>query len=479
LLSAGRISTLEQWLNYAVDRRLDHEVVDYVESEVAFRNALYKKAEVLGAHAATRMGRTHPLTSRAYARAGHSAYLSGNRDEASFLLNEALETAVTPQDVKAARWGQFLCAVEGERAEARELLQEFARADGSPSRDQIRIKTGELFLTVRGLAKVTPDLLSAIHLADTSNDCLSESSLLNALMWFAVYLGRYDDALEIGKKQQRLIESYRLHFAVPHLHLRQAMAYRGQRRFRECRAALRKAEASAGPSDAGLRSAVVLAVASTELQQGRPLIALELLQREPDEDLSPSWRGEYYATRALALAVTGHADDALRAAGGAEAITLAVEARGLSAFAHAVVECERREGREDEAISVAFSRALDDHNADGLITAYRAYPELLGRIWTLLAKPSRLLEIVERAHDQALGRTAKLPVAQRRGGVAALSPREEEILELIRDGLTNAEIAQALFLSVSTVKVHVRHIFEKLDVRTRTEAASKLAEYRE
>src|SRR3954454_31567 len=217
---------------------MDHEVVDYVESEVAFRNALYNNAEVFGSHAATRMGRSHPLTSRAYARAGHSAYLSGNRDEASFLLNEALETALTPQDTKAALWGQFLCAVEGERAEARELLQEFARAVDGPSGDQIRIKTGELFLTVRGLGKVTPDLLSAIHLADNSNDCLGESSLLNALMWFAVYLGRYDDALEIGKKQQRLIESYRLHFAVPHLHLRQATAYRGQRRFRECRAAL-------------------------------------------------------------------------------------------------------------------------------------------------------------------------------------------------------------------------------------------------
>jgi DNA-binding CsgD family transcriptional regulator len=478
LLAEGRISTLEQWLNYAVDRRIDHEVVDYVESEVAFRNALYKKAEVLGAHAASRLGRTHPLTSRAYARAGHSAYLSGNRREASFLLRKALETASTPRDVRDALWGQFLCAVEAEHAEGRQLLEQFTGAADGHSGDLIRVKTGELFLIVRGLREVSPDLLSAIHLADNANDCLRESSLLNALMWFAVYLGRYDEALEIGSRQRRLIENYRLDFAVPHLHLRQAMAYRGKRRFRECRAALRKAEASAGPSDASLRSAVVLAVASTELQQGRPAIALELLQRDPDKDLSPSWRGEYYASRALSLAVAGAHDEAVQAAHAAEAITRAVEARGLSAFARAVVECERAAGREEDGVRDAFARAVEDHNADGLVTAYRAYPPLLARIWTFSDEPAHLLEVVERAHDHALARTAKLPVTQKRGGAGALSSREEEILGLIRDGLTNAEIAQVLFLSVSTVKVHVRHIFEKLDVRTRTEAASKATEYR-
>jgi LuxR family maltose regulon positive regulatory protein len=71
-----------------------------------------------------------------------------------------------------------------------------------------------------------------------------------------------------------------------------------------------------------------------------------------------------------------------------------------------------------------------------------------------------------------LARAAKLPVSIKTGGPGVLSPREEEILELVRQGLTNAEIAQALYLSISTVKVHIRHIFEKLGVRTRTEAVA-------
>jgi DNA-binding NarL/FixJ family response regulator len=52
-----------------------------------------------------------------------------------------------------------------------------------------------------------------------------------------------------------------------------------------------------------------------------------------------------------------------------------------------------------------------------------------------------------------------------------LTPREREVLNFIREGLTNREIAKTLFISESTAKVHVRHILEKLGVRSRTEAA--------
>ncbi|MFZ1769704.1 MAG: response regulator transcription factor [Caldilinea sp.] len=52
-----------------------------------------------------------------------------------------------------------------------------------------------------------------------------------------------------------------------------------------------------------------------------------------------------------------------------------------------------------------------------------------------------------------------------------LSPREREILELIAEGMSNAEIAERLFLSKGTIQNYVSTLFAKLDVTDRTQAA--------
>ena len=54
-----------------------------------------------------------------------------------------------------------------------------------------------------------------------------------------------------------------------------------------------------------------------------------------------------------------------------------------------------------------------------------------------------------------------------------LTSRELGILRLIERGLSNKEIAGRLFIEVSTVKNHVHHVLEKLQVRTRGEAAAR------
>ena len=56
---------------------------------------------------------------------------------------------------------------------------------------------------------------------------------------------------------------------------------------------------------------------------------------------------------------------------------------------------------------------------------------------------------------------------------AQLTPREEEILGLLARGFSNKEIGARLDSSVETVRVHVRHIYEKLHVHSRTEAAAR------
>ncbi len=58
----------------------------------------------------------------------------------------------------------------------------------------------------------------------------------------------------------------------------------------------------------------------------------------------------------------------------------------------------------------------------------------------------------------------------------ALSHRERQVLALVVDGLTNAQIAAKLFLSESTIKSHLSSVFSKLGVRSRREAAAVFME---
>lgn len=65
------------------------------------------------------------------------------------------------------------------------------------------------------------------------------------------------------------------------------------------------------------------------------------------------------------------------------------------------------------------------------------------------------------------------PKAPEAGGTDQLSAREMEILALVAEGCPNKEIASRLSISNATVRTHLMHIYEKLHVRCRTEAAAK------
>ena len=59
------------------------------------------------------------------------------------------------------------------------------------------------------------------------------------------------------------------------------------------------------------------------------------------------------------------------------------------------------------------------------------------------------------------------------GELAVLTDREREVLELVGKGMTNKEIAEKLVISTNTVKRHLKAIFEKLNIHTRSAAAAK------
>jgi DNA-binding NarL/FixJ family response regulator len=82
-----------------------------------------------------------------------------------------------------------------------------------------------------------------------------------------------------------------------------------------------------------------------------------------------------------------------------------------------------------------------------------------------------VLRLLIGANDTAIAKRSGVPVPRAASRRLDLSAREQEVCELLADGRTNKEIASMLFISLSTTKVHVKHILEKLAVRSRIEAA--------
>jgi DNA-binding CsgD family transcriptional regulator len=77
---------------------------------------------------------------------------------------------------------------------------------------------------------------------------------------------------------------------------------------------------------------------------------------------------------------------------------------------------------------------------------------------------SQLIKVVERTVRKARGGDREA------GTAAALTPRERRVLGLVAAGLTNAEIAHALGISVNTVKFHVRGVYRRIGARHRQDA---------
>jgi LuxR family maltose regulon positive regulatory protein len=111
--------------------------------------------------------------------------------------------------------------------------------------------------------------------------------------------------------------------------------------------------------------------------------------------------------------------------------------------------------------------------AQGIATTY---------VTRLLDAFPELDKETRRQGDKERGAYAEKVVSVSRGlpvpvsMVEALTPRELEVVRLLAAGLSNAEIAERLVITVGTTKRHVLHIYGKLDVRSRAQAIVKLRE---
>ncbi len=127
------------------------------------------------------------------------------------------------------------------------------------------------------------------------------------------------------------------------------------------------------------------------------------------------------------------------------------------------VEWARAEWRAGVALAAAGD---SDGAATHLRDAYRRLRRLGAR--ALSSQVAR--------HLTELGEPVEARRNYRRIETVTLTKRQQDVARLLAEGLTNKEIAQRLFVSPRTVDMHVAHILDRLDCRSRTEAARKIAD---
>ena len=130
-----------------------------------------------------------------------------------------------------------------------------------------------------------------------------------------------------------------------------------------------------------------------------------------------------------------------------------------------------------------LERALTLAEPEGYVRIFVDEGKAMARLLTEAAgqgiRPDytlKLLAVIE-AEKQKCKEKSHLPAAsQAQPLIEPLSQRELEVLRLIAQGLSNREIGERLFLSLSTVKGYNQRLFGKLDVQRRTEAVAKARE---
>jgi ATP/maltotriose-dependent transcriptional regulator MalT len=480
LLHEARLTTLADWIRYAHSIGLDHPSVLLAEAELARRSGNLAIAEQQALHAATAYAaRSHPWASRAYAHAGVCAHLLRRTEDALFYQRQARATAQTSEDARHAAWAELVIHHEVESRETPRLVRELETLDDGSPASILRVATGHRLVAYShgNLDTGVGRQAKYLELCELTDDVFARSSFLYQLGYGYGLVGRYTSALKVIEQADELVRREHLNFAITHFLAARICATIGLRRWRRAGDLIESLEHLADRvGDVYERGNAQALRARLFLSTGRPECAEAELANWKDAP-GVGLRAESAALLALSLTYRDARATAEELADRALREAYDPQGHSLARATQAVIDL--RSGLVPAASRVVdFADVLESRgNYDSLVLAYRTYPPLLSAI-VELGRPSRsrLVELVADARDFRVGPGAGWlrPNAPRVN--TTLTRREEEVYELICNGRTNREIAASLFISEATVKVHVKHILEKLDVRSRTEAVIKSQE---
>lgn len=474
LLAAGRTTTILRWVALGTRNGLVEPVLDLASAEVALREGDDRRAQVLGMRAGDRLG-VGDAAARAYLVAGRAAHLRDDGKAATILCARAETLATSPQIKLEAQWGEFAIAIEGNKVDLEAIAARMRTLKSPRADDALRIQQAEglVHFYVKGDARAASEKFElASGLLPSVRDPVLRTSFLNLYSYAMLVLARYDQALDLAQQQITEAAASGVDFALDHGLLRRASAEIGLRTLRSAQrtlAELRNRSASAS----------YYILRNTNLQAVRARIAIgdlgraEVLLRQRVGQIRRPWP-EQLAYRGLVLAALGQVGAGEQLLLHAQREADSFDASAITRLGLAVIALQKDRSEGEAIVKETLSHAIEFGHLDAIVTTCRVLPELASVAACDHTLNQALTELFVTSRDIDLGRRAGLEMPREFRRAEGLSAREAEVYELLVQGRTNAEIATALFISESTTKVHVRHIFEKLGVHTRAEAASYL-----
>jgi ATP/maltotriose-dependent transcriptional regulator MalT len=472
LVRSGLLATLSR---FAAEGQaalpIPSRIVDLVEAEVSLREGRLELAAGLAKRALKWLPRDHRLVSHANAIVGQSSFLLAAFDDAEEAWVRARATATDERDEFEATHGLAVTRIFDEREGVDEVVGELAKRRHESPLHLVRYATAEInrrrfFEGLRGDLHID----EAVHSLGSVDDPRARTSFSYSVAYTLGVRAEYEKAMRFLDVFVEDAKKFDLEFAMPFAHWTAGMLALGLRRFGAAERAIQAVEDAARQS--GDESHTINAAslrARLLLQMGQPDEALSAVQAERSGRLMPSWLGEYLATRALIHACLGEFSDSDEDARAALRLTGIGEVKMLVEAAQAVSSARRGGGDAFRVVQMANASGV----WDPVVCAVRCCPELADLLSADKRARPEMESLYVLSHDRALARRAGFRTRASRSPDEVLSPRELEVLGLIARGLRNREISEALFIANSTTKVHIRHIFEKLGVRTRAEAVAR------
>ena len=474
LLTAGQTSNLERWVAAARAAEANGGLIDYAESEALYRSAEFDRAIALATQAGCSLD--GDLAARAHLVAGRAAHL-----EDAFHLTErhaeaAGALASTQESREGALWLRFVAGLGPESADLRHRLGEFERTAESGPRQTLMAAGGYVALAqIEGdLTPAIEEVRVALSLATEGSDPIVHTGVLLIYSYGLLMTCRYQESLKSLAELKRVAEVCGIEFPLHYADLYAASAYIGLRRFAAADRKLAGVERTT-KSEPGnyFRDFLPIHRARLFASVGDLHRALDELTLSPGINPIPSARGESLGWQGLFHSALDGFEEGLELASEARTVSRNLEVSSLASTTEAIVAL--RTGNLADA-TACISRAIATEAWDPILIGVRAVVDLGRHIATQRATANWLSRILTLSSDRTLARAIGLQVPRNAKPKQDLTPREAEVHELLAQGLTNEQIARLLFISLSTTKVHVKHIYDKLGVRSRLEAARALRE---